>query len=63
MEQSRAVVGLTAEVKEKEEVRATYDDAVASGHTAALGEEKSGDVLNVRPREPAPRGRYYQWYS
>ena len=62
MEQSRAVVGLTAEVKE-EEARATYDDAVASGHTAALGEEKSGDVFNVRPREPAPRGRYYLWYS
>ena len=47
MEQSRAVVGLTAEGTEKEVARAIYDDAVASGHTAALGEEKSGDVFSV----------------
>ena len=53
------MVGLTAEVKEKEEARATYDDAVASGHTAALGEEKSGDVFNVRPREPPAEGIIY----
>ena len=67
VEQSHAVVGLTAEVdgrrikaqlKEKEEARTIYDDAVASGQTAALGEEKSGDVFslslgNLPPRKEA----------
>ena len=54
LEQSHAVVGLTAvidgrkikaQVKEKEEARADYDDALASGRSAALAEEKSGDVF------------------
>ena len=56
LEQSHAVVGLTAlidgrkidaQVREKEEARARYDDAIASGQTAALGEEKSGDVFSI----------------
>jgi hypothetical protein len=56
LEQSHAVVGLTAlidgrkiraELKEKEEARMQYDDAIASGQTAALGEEKSGDIFSV----------------
>ena len=51
LEQSYAVVGLTAvidgrkitaQVKEKEEARADYDDAIASGQSTALAEEKSG---------------------
>ena len=56
LEQSHAVVGLTAiidgrrikaQVKEKEEARADYDDALASGQSAALAEEKSGDVFSI----------------
>lgn len=56
VEQSHAVVGLVAvvdgrrveaQLREKEEARAIYDDAIASGQTAALGEEKSGDVFSV----------------
>ena len=56
VEQSHAVVGLTAvidgrrikaEVREKEEARAAYDDAVASGRSAAFAEEKSGDVFSI----------------
>ena len=56
LEQSHAVVGLTAiidgrrikaQIKEKEEARAAYDDAIASGQSAALGEEKSGDVFGI----------------
>ena len=56
LEQSHAVVGLTAiidgrrikaQIKEKEEARAAYDDAIASGQSAALGEEKSGDVFSI----------------
>ena len=56
LEQSHAVVGLTAvidgrkiraDLKEKEEARMQYDDAIASGQTAALGEEKSGDIFSV----------------
>ena len=48
LEQSHAVVGLTAiidgrnikaQLKEKEEARADYDDALASGQSAALAEE------------------------
>ena len=57
LEQSHAVVGLTAvidgrrirtQIKEKEEARAAYDDAIASGQSAALAEEKSGDVFSIR---------------
>ena len=56
LEQSHAVVGLTAiiggrkikaQLKEKEEARADYDDALASGQSAALAEEKSGDVFSI----------------
>ena len=56
VEQSHAVVGLTAvidgrriraEVREKEEARAAYDDAIASGRSAAFAEEKSGDVFSI----------------
>lgn len=56
LEQSHAVVGLTAvidgrkivaEVKEKEEARSQYDDAIASGQTAAFAQEKSGDIFSV----------------
>ena len=56
VEESSAVVGLTAiidgrrikaDIKEKEEARAAYDDAIASGQSAALGEEKTGDVFSI----------------
>ena len=56
VEKSHAVVGLTAvidgrkiaaQVREKEEARARYDDAIASGFSAALAEEKSGDVFSI----------------
>ena len=56
LEQSHAVIGLTAiidgrkikaQIKEKEEARADYDDALASGQSAALAEEKSGDVFSL----------------
>ena len=56
LEKSHAVVGLTAtidgrkvraEIREKEEARATYDDAIAGGQSAALAEEKSGDIFSV----------------
>ena len=56
LEQSHAVVGLSAlidghkiraELKEKEEARMMYDDAIASGQTAALGEEKTADIFKV----------------
>ena len=56
VEKSHAVVGLTAlidgrkikaDIREKEEARAQYDDAIASGLSAALAEEKSGDIFSV----------------
>lgn len=56
LEDSHAVVGLTAiidgrkikaEIREKEEARAAYDDAIASGQSAALGEEKTGDIFSI----------------
>ena len=56
LEKSHAVVGLTAvidgrkiaaQVREKEEAKAQYDDAIASGFSAALAEEKSGDVFSI----------------
>ena len=34
-------------MKEKEEARQTYDDAIASGFSAALAEEKSGDIFSI----------------
>ena len=56
VDDSHAVVGLEAvidgrrihaEIKGKEEARAEYDDAIASGRTAAIGEEKKGDVFSL----------------
>ena len=56
LEKSHAVVGLTAlidgrkikaDVREKEEARTQYDDAIARGYSAAIAEEKSGDVFSV----------------
>lgn len=56
VEDSSAVVKLTAiidgrsikaDIKEKEEARAAYDDAIASGQSAVLGEEKTGDVFSI----------------
>ncbi len=56
LEQSHAVVGFTAlidgrkikaQLHEKEEARAAYDDAIASGRSAALGEERSGDIFSI----------------
>ena len=56
IEESFAVVGLEAitagrrikaGLREKEEARQAYDDALASGFTAALGEEKSGDIFSI----------------
>ena len=53
---SWAVVGLEATiggrtvkgvVREKEEARQMYDDALASGFSAALGEEKTGDIFSI----------------
>jgi hypothetical protein len=60
-----AVVGLQAKIDnrtirgvvlEKEEARATYDDAIASGFTAALGEEKSGDIFSLSLGNLPPQG-------
>ena len=56
VDESFAVVGLEAViggrkikavVKEKEEAKQIYDDAMASGFTAALGEEKTGDIFSI----------------
>ena len=56
VDQSYAVVGLEAviagkrikaQLKEKEEARQEYDDAIASGFTAAFAEEKSGDIFSI----------------
>ena len=64
VEKSHAVVGLTAvidgrkiaaQVREKEEAKALYDDAIASGLSAALAEEKSGDVFSIALGNLPPR--------
>ncbi|KAL5473286.1 hypothetical protein EMCRGX_G027753 [Ephydatia muelleri] len=56
LEESFAVVGLEAVIdgrkvkaviREKEEARQMYDDAIASGHLAALAEEKKGDIFSI----------------
>ena len=56
IEESYAVVGLEAEIggkrikaemREKEEAKQMYDDAMASGFTAAFAEEKSGDIFSI----------------
>lgn len=63
LEDSHAVVGLTAvmggrnikaEIREKEEALAAYDDAIASGQSAALGEEKAGDIFSISLGNLAP---------
>ena len=65
VEESWAVVGLEgmvdgrsikAVVKEKEEAKQMYDDALASGLTAALGEEKSGDIFSLALGNLPPQG-------
>ena len=67
VDESWAVVGLEAvidgrrilaEVKEKEEAKEMYDDALASGLTAALGEEKSGDIFSLALGNLPPR---WEW--
>ena len=56
LEESFAVVGLDAvidgrnikgEVQEKQKARDMYDNAIASGMSAAYGEEKSGDIFSL----------------
>ncbi len=56
IEESFAVVGMeatieerkiSAEIKKKEEARREYKKAIASGRTAALAEEKSGDIFSI----------------
>lgn len=56
VDESYAVVGLEATIgerkvkatlKEKEEAKQDYDDAISSGYTAALGEEKTGDIFSI----------------
>jgi hypothetical protein len=56
LEQSHAVVGLTAlidghkiraEVRKEEDARTQYDDAIASGQTTAFAQEISGDIFSV----------------
>lgn len=56
VDQSYAVVGMEAviagrrikaEIKKKAEAKQDYDNAIASGYTAALAEEKSGDIFSV----------------
>ena len=38
---------IKAEIREKEEAKQMYDDAMASGFSAALAEEKSGDIFSI----------------
>ena len=56
VEESFAVVGLEAvvggkkikaQIREKEEAKHAYDDAKAKGFTAALAEEKTGDIFSI----------------
>ena len=70
VDDSWAVVGLEATiggrtvkgvVREKEEARQMYDDALASGFSAALGLKKTGDIFsitlgNLLPKETAEVG-------
>ena len=64
VDQAYAVVGLEAviggkrikaQLKEKEEAKQDYDDAVASGFTAAFAEEKSGDIFSISLGNLPPR--------
>jgi hypothetical protein len=63
MENSQIVVGLSAvidgrkvrgDLKEKEEAKMLYDDAIASGQTAALGESVTGDIFSITLGSLAP---------
>ena len=65
VDQSYAVVGLEAviagkrikaQIKEKEEAKQVYDDAMASGFTAALAEDKSGDIFSISLGNLPPKG-------
>lgn len=65
VDQSFAVVGLEAvisgkrikaQIKEKEEAKQIYDDAIGSGFTAALAEEKSGDIFSISLGNLPPKG-------
>ena len=56
VEESYAVVGMEAviegrtvkaEIKKKDEAKREYKEAIASGHAAALAEEKSGDIFCI----------------
>ena len=56
LDSKQAIVGLTAhingnkiraEIQEKEQAKANYDDAIASGLTAAYGEKKTGDIFSI----------------
>ena len=56
VDESYAVVGMEAviagrrikaEIKKKEEAKQDYNNAIASGHTAAFAEQKSGDIFSV----------------
>ncbi len=56
IDESFAVVGMeaiingkkiSAEIKKKEEAKQEYQEALASGRTAALAEEKSGDIFSI----------------
>ena len=38
---------IKAEIKKKEEAKQDYNNAIASGHTAAFAEHKSGDIFSV----------------
>lgn len=38
---------IKAQLKEKEEAKQDYDDAIASGFTATFAEEKSGDIFSI----------------
>ena len=44
------------QIQEKEKARATYDDAIASGLTAAIGEEKTGDIFSLALGNLPPKG-------
>ena len=64
LEDSFAVVGLEAVmdgrkvkavIREKEEARQMYDDAIASGYSASLAEEKTGDIFSISLGNLPPR--------
>ncbi len=65
VDQSYAVIGLEAiiadkrikaQIREKEEARQVYSDALASGFTAALAEEKSEDLFSISLGNLPPKG-------